>query len=135
MWNFSFSCWNGEKWSRKNIFGILHMLIESFFWICTFDQNSSFLWGKSILKKMASTWRNFKNISFRPLFTNIFRPEILKFHPYSILTGDAMVGFVTVYCVQGIITKEYQKRSKNLVSAWVVAILEVVTLIKDCYKI
>ena len=37
--------------------------------------------------------------------------------------------------VQGIITKEYQKRSKNLVSVQVVAILAVVTLIKDCYKI
>ena len=36
---------------------------------------------------------------------------------------------------QGIIAKEYQKMSKNSVSAYVVAILAVVTLIKDCYKI
>ena len=36
---------------------------------------------------------------------------------------------------QGIITKEYQKRPKNSVSAKVVAVLAVVTLIKDCYKI
>ena len=36
---------------------------------------------------------------------------------------------------QGILTKEYQKRSKNSVSAYVVAFLAVVTLIKDCYKI
>ena len=36
---------------------------------------------------------------------------------------------------QGIITKESQKRSKNLVSAKVVAILAIVTLIKDCDKI
>ena len=28
----------------------------------------------------------------------IFRPEMLKFHPYSILTGEAMVAFV-LYCV------------------------------------
>ena len=35
---------------------------------------------------------------------------------------------------QGIITKEYQKRSKKSVSAKVVAILAVVSLIKDCYK-
>ena len=37
--------------------------------------------------------------------------------------------------VQGIITKEYQKRSKKSVSAKVVAILAVVTLIKDYFKI
>ena len=43
---------------------------------------------------MVSAWRNFKNIFSRPLFTIIFRPEMLKFHPYSILTGDTMVGFV-----------------------------------------
>ena len=36
---------------------------------------------------------------------------------------------------QGIITKESQKRSKNSVSAKVVAIVAIVTLIKDCYKI
>ena len=35
---------------------------------------------------------------------------------------------------QGIITKEYQKRSKNSVSAKVVAILTVVTLIKDFFS-
>ena len=34
----------------------------------------------------------------RPLFTIIFRPEMLKFHPYSVLTGDTMVGFV-IFCV------------------------------------
>ena len=33
---------------------------------------------------MVSAWRNFKNNIFRPLFTIIFRPEMLKFHPYSI---------------------------------------------------
>ena len=47
---------------------------------------------------MACAWRNFKNIFSRPLFTIIFRPEMLKFHPYSILTGETMVGFV-IYCV------------------------------------
>ena len=36
---------------------------------------------------------------------------------------------------QGNITQEYQKGSKNSVSAQVVAFLAVVTLIKDCYKI
>ena len=47
---------------------------------------------------MVSAWRNFKNIFSRPLFTIIFRPEVLKFHPYSILTRDTMVGFV-IFCV------------------------------------
>ena len=47
---------------------------------------------------MLSAWRNFKNIFSRPLFTIIFRPEMLKFHPYSTLTGDTMVGFV-IFCV------------------------------------
>ena len=31
-------------------------------------------------------------------FSIIFRPEMLKLHPYSILTGDTMVGFV-LFCV------------------------------------
>ena len=47
---------------------------------------------------MLFAWRNFKNIFSRPLFTIIFRPEMLKFLPYSILTGDLMVGFV-IFCV------------------------------------
>ena len=45
---------------------------------------------------MVSAWRNFKNIFSRPFFTIIFRPEMLIFHPYSILTGDTMVGFVLI---------------------------------------
>jgi hypothetical protein len=45
-----------------------------------------------------SAWRNFKNIFPRPLFIIIFRPEMLKFHPYSILTGDTTVEFV-IYSV------------------------------------
>ena len=40
----------------------------------------------------------FQKYFSRPLFTIIFRPEMLKFHPYSILTGDTMVGFV-IFCV------------------------------------
>ena len=43
---------------------------------------------------MVSAWRNFKNIFSRPLFTIIKRLEMLKFHPYSIFTGDSVVGFV-----------------------------------------
>ena len=37
---------------------------------------------------------DFKNIFSRPLFIIIFRPEMLTFHPYSILTGDTRVEFV-----------------------------------------
>ena len=47
---------------------------------------------------MAGTWRNFKNIFSRPLFTIIFRPGMLKVHTYAILTGVTMVGFL-IYCV------------------------------------
>ena len=47
---------------------------------------------------MVSAWRNFKNIFPRPFFIIIFRPEMLKLHPYSILTGDTRVEFV-IYCV------------------------------------
>ena len=47
---------------------------------------------------MVSAWRNFKNIFSGPLFTINFRPEMLKFHPYFILTRDTMVGFV-IFCV------------------------------------
>ena len=49
---------------------------------------------------MVSAWRNFKNIFSRPLFTIIFRPEMLKFHPYSIVTGDTTVGFVIFYVLR-----------------------------------
>ena len=44
----------------------------------------------------------FKNIFPTPLFIIIYRPEMLKFHPYSILTGDTRVELV-IYCVLSII--------------------------------
>ena len=49
---------------------------------------------------MVSSWRNFK-IFFLDHFSSSFlgqSPEMLKFHPYSILTGDTRVEFV-IYCV------------------------------------
>ena len=49
-----------------------------------------------------------------------------------VVVGEVVVGDTPD---QGIIIKEYQKTSKNLVCAQVVSILAVVTLIKDCYKI
>ena len=58
-----------------------------------------YFWSKFSNKNdMVSAWRNFKNIFPRPLFIIIFRPEMLKFHPYSILTGDTRVEFV-ISCV------------------------------------
>ena len=56
---------------------------------------------------MAYTWTNFKNIFSWPLFTIIFRPEILKFHPYSILTGETMECVNSIpqnhcFCISGI---------------------------------
>ena len=59
-----------------------------------FDQKYKF----SNKNDMVNAWRNFINIFSRPLFTVIFRPEMQKFHPYSILTGQTMVRFV-MYCV------------------------------------
>ena len=60
------------------------------FLLLNFDQKYKF----SNKNNMVSAWRNFKNIFPRPLFIIIFRPEIQKFHPYSILTGDTRVEFV-----------------------------------------
>ena len=56
----------------------------------SFDQKYKF----SNKNDRVSAWRNFKNTLSRPLFTIIFRPEMLKFHTYSIMTGETMVGFV-----------------------------------------
>jgi hypothetical protein len=58
--------------------------------LLNFDQKYKF----SNKNNMVSAWRNFKNIFPRLLFIIIFRPEMLKFHPYSILTGDTRVEFV-----------------------------------------
>ena len=69
------------------------------FLLLNFDQKYNF----SYKNNMVSAWRNFKNIFPRPLFITIFSPEMLKFHPYSILTGDKMVGFV-IFCVLNGIT-------------------------------
>ena len=47
---------------------------------------------------MVCAWRNFKFIFPKPLFTIIFRPKMIKFHPYSILTGEGKVDFL-IYCM------------------------------------
>ena len=71
----------------------LHALAMSFL-LLNFDQKYKF----SNKNNMVSAWRNFKNIFPRPLFIIILRPEMLEFHPYSILTRDTRVEFV-IYCV------------------------------------
>ena len=94
-WNFSIS---GLKMMVKSglekiFLKFLHALTMSFL-LLNFDQKYKF----SNKNNMVSAWRNFKNIFPRPLFIIIFRPEMLKFHPYSILTGDTRVEFV-IYSV------------------------------------
>ena len=56
----------------------------------SFDQKYKF----SNKNDMVCAWRNFKNISSRPLFTIIIRPKILFFVTYSILTGQTKVEFI-----------------------------------------
>ena len=93
-----------EYWWNFSIFG-LKMMMQSglgnifwnssmlspchiYYWILIKSTNSV------IRKNMVSAWRNFKNIFPRTLFMLTFRPEMLKFHQYSILTGDTRVEFV-----------------------------------------
>ena len=68
-------------------------------------QKSSFLWSKKKIWKGLSACWNFKNISLRPLFIIIFRPKMVEFHPYSILTG-LNDGWVSGLC--------FNKRSSEL---------------------
>ena len=60
-------------------------------------------------KKMASAWRNFKNIFSRPLFTIIFRSKILFFVTYSILTGQTKVEFVIYWVLKFIYSEKATK--------------------------
>ena len=62
----------------------------------SFDQKYKF----SNKNDMVCAWRNFKNISSRPLFTIIFRPKILFFVTYSILTGQTKVEFVKYWVLR-----------------------------------
>ena len=85
------------------------------FLLLNFDQKYKF----SNKNNIVSAWRNFKNISPRPLFIIIFRPEMLKFHPLSILTGDTRVEFVIVFVLstmneQSVIN--YSSRARELSS-------------------
>ena len=94
-WNFSIS---GLKMMMKSGLGkifleFLHALTMLFLLL------NFYFWSKFSNKNdMVRAWRNFKNIFPRPLFIIIFSPEMLKFHPYSILTRQTMVRFV-IYCL------------------------------------
>jgi len=77
---------------EKIFLKFLHALTMSFL-LLNFDQKYKF----SNKNNMVSAWRNFKNIFPRPLFIIIFRPEMPKFHPYSILTGDTRVELCVKY--------------------------------------
>ena len=66
---------------------MLFLLLNLYFWSTFSNKND-----------MVSAWRNLKNIFPRLLFIIIFRREMLKFHPYPILTGDTRVEFF-IYCV------------------------------------
>ena len=65
---------------------MLFLLLNLYFWSKFNNKNDQWANG-GISKKIPG-----------PLFIIIFRPEMLKFHPYSILTGDTRVEFV-IYCV------------------------------------
>ena len=103
-----------EYWWNFNISGLKMKVkrgLEEIFWNSSMCLPFSIKWIYLIERRsfgqkykfsnktdMVSAWRNFKNIFPRPLFIIIFRPEMLKFHPYSILTRDTRVEFV-IYCV------------------------------------
>ena len=54
---------------------------------------------KSANSVIKITWWAHGGIS-RPLFIIIFRLEMLKFHPYSVLIRDTIVGFVIFYVLR-----------------------------------
>ena len=59
----------------------------------------------------------FQKYFSRPLFTIIFRTEMLKFHPFSILTGDTMVGFV-IFCVLMMVLPDDHRGGSQIVASY-----------------
>ena len=78
----------------------LHALTMSFS-LLNFDQKYKF----SNKNNMIKAWRNFKNVFLRPLFIIMFTPEMLKFHPYSILTGDTIVELVIYHVLSNMVVQ------------------------------
>ena len=64
------------------------------------DLNPHFYEVNQEVWKRPYPWRNFKNIFSRPLFTIILRPEMLKFHPYSIWPGTQYGRIHHILCVK-----------------------------------
>ena len=77
-----------ESGQKKGEFDQVHMAKEIF---PIFLHAGRWLVLVLNLKKMASAWRNFKNIFSRPLFTIIFRPKIV------ILDTDSILRVKTMY--------------------------------------
>ena len=97
---------------EKILLKFLHALTMSLL-LLNFDQKYKF----SNKNNMLSAWRHFKNIFPRPLFIIIFRIEMLKFHPYSILTRDTRVEFVIYRVLKDCIIGS-AKKNPNLL-CWV----------------
>ena len=71
----------------KKILKSLHALKMSFLLLnLQFWQKPTFLWTKNIFLKRLFACIDFKNNFSKPLFTIIFRPNILIFDTYSILS-------------------------------------------------
>ena len=67
---------------------------------------TSKLVSKMNSKKMASAWRNFKNIFSRPLFTIIFRPKLVFLDTDSILRVKTMYESVRGHAKVGVKAKK-----------------------------
>ena len=100
-WSFSISGLKTMVKSGLEFFFVKFLHALSIIWIYLIERR---IFGQkykfSNKNDMVSTWRNFKNIFSRPLFTIIFsfRPEMLKFHPYSILTKVEFVKLSYTIC-------------------------------------
>ena len=90
-------------------------------------------------REVRQGWRSRAGFLFINLFEKINQNILINSGTRpspKLITSKLMWEYKNTYDLgQGIITKEYQKRFKNSISAKAVAILAVVTLIKDCYKI
>ena len=87
-WNFSIP----EKWSRGFFLKFFHSLI-------IFYQMNLSHRKEDFYQKYKSRWHSehmeeFQKYFFQTTFQHHFRLKMITFHPYFILTGDTIVGFV-----------------------------------------
>ena len=59
----------------------------------------AWIWSHHLHLQWKFAWRNFKNIFSRPLFTIIFRPDILKFSPIFHFDQINLHNGFVIYCV------------------------------------